>query len=93
MGIEWFRDLSITILAFTTTFLLIFIAVLVYSLYRTVKSTLVRVQAVAKTMSDTVAQIQEGIKPLLSALALVQGVFRGFQGIGKMFKKESKEGG
>jgi hypothetical protein len=93
MGIEWFRDLSITILAFTTTLLLIFIALLVYSLYRTAKSTLLLVQAATKIMSDTVAQIQKDIKPLLSLLDLIQGVFRGFQSIGKIFKKESKEGG
>jgi hypothetical protein len=93
MGIEWFRDLSITILAFTTTILLIFIALLVYSLYRTAKSTLLLVQAAMKIISDTVTQIQKDIKPLLALLSLIQGLFRGFQNIVKMFKKESKEGG
>ncbi len=45
MGIEWFRDLSITILGFVTTAVLIFTAVLVYRLYRTITSTLLMVKA------------------------------------------------
>ena len=93
MGIEWFRDLSITVLAFTTTLLLIFLAILAYSLYRTLKSTMLQIQAAAKIVRDTAGQIQEGIKPVLSILALIQPVFRGLQSIGKMFKRESKEGG
>ncbi len=45
MGIEWFRDLSIAILGFVTTAVLIFAAILVYRLYRTIKSTILLVKA------------------------------------------------
>ena len=93
MGIEWFRDLSITILGFVTTAVLIFIAVLVYRLYRTIKSTLLLVKAASKIAYDTVTLVQEGIKPLLPILALIQGIRGGFESISKMFKKESNEGG
>ncbi len=87
MGIEWFRDLSITIMGFVTTAVLIFIAVLVYRLYRTAKSTLSLVKAASKIAYDTAILVQEGIKPLLSILELIQGIRGGFTGISKMFKK------
>jgi hypothetical protein len=93
MSIEWFRDLSITILGFVTTAVLIFTAILVYRLYRTIRSTLLLVKAASKSVYDTVTQVQEGIKPLLSILELIQGIRGGFQGISKMFKKGSNEGG
>ncbi len=129
MGIEWFRDLSIVILGFVTTAVLIFTAVLVYRLYGKTKSTLLQVRAASKIaydtvtlvqegikdavhtvalvqegiqdtvtlvqdgIKDTVTLVQEGIKPLLPILALIQGIRMGFEGISKMFKKESNEGG
>jgi hypothetical protein len=89
MGIEWFRDLSITILCFVTTAVLIFAAILVYSLYRTLKSTLLQVKSASKIAYDTVARIREGIKPLFTILALIQGFSGGFKEIIKMLKKES----
>ena len=93
MGIEWFRDLSITILGFVTTAVLIFTAILVYRLYRAIKSTLLLVEAASKIAYDTISLVQEAIKPLLPILALIQGIRGGFQGISKMFQKESNEGG
>ncbi len=87
MGIEWFRDLSITILGFVTTAVLIFTAILVYRLYRTIKSTLLLVKAASKTVYSTITLVLECIKPLLPILALIQGIRGGFKGISKMFKK------
>ena len=89
MGIEWFRDLSITILCFVTTAALIFIAIMVYRLYRQIKSTLQLVNAAAKTVQETVTLVQETIKPMLPMLAIVQGIRGGFEFVSKMFKKES----
>jgi hypothetical protein len=48
------------------------------------------VKAASKIAFDTVTQLQEGIKPLLKILALIQGIRGGFQGFSKMLKKESK---
>jgi len=87
MGIEWFRDLSIAMLGFVTTAVLIFTAVIVYRLYREVKSALRLVQAASKVAYDTVSLVQEGIKPLLPVLTLIQGIRGGFLGISKIFKK------
>jgi hypothetical protein len=93
MGIEWFRDLSITILGFVTSVVLIFGAILSYLLYRRIKSTLLSVNAAAKAVQDTVTVVQEIIKPLLPILALIQGIRSGFESIFKIFRKESNEGG
>ena len=62
MGIEWFRDLSIVILGFVTTAVLIFTAVLVYRLYRKITTTLFLVQTLMKSVNDTVNTVEEIIK-------------------------------
>ncbi|MFH0768325.1 MAG: hypothetical protein V1932_02000 [Chloroflexota bacterium] len=85
MGIEWFRDLSITILGFVTTAVLIFAAVLVYRLYRTIKSTLLLVKAASKIVYDTITLVQGG--PLATILALIQGIRGGFKSLSKILKK------
>ena len=89
MSIEWFRDLSITILFFVTTAVLIFAAILVYRLYRMLMSIMLLIKAASKIAYDTVSLVQECIKPLLPILAVIQGIRGGFEGISKMFKKES----
>ena len=92
MGIEWFRDLSITILGFVTVAVLIFTAVLVFRLYRTIQSTLLGVNAVTKSVQETINLVQESIKPVLGIMSLIQGLHGGLQGIFKIFKKENSEG-
>jgi len=62
LGIEWFRDLSIAILGFVTTAVLIFTAVLVYRLYRKTTTTLFLVQTLMKSVNDTVNTVEEIIK-------------------------------
>ena len=92
MGVEWYRDLSITILGFVTTAVLIFIAILVYRLYRTTKATLFLIRAASKGVLETVTMVQEGIKPLLMIMAVVQGIRGGLECFFKKFRKESSEG-
>ncbi|RJQ38544.1 MAG: hypothetical protein C4555_04925 [Dehalococcoidia bacterium] len=87
MGIEWFRDLSITILGFVTSGVLIFIMVLIYHLYRKAKSALQMAESALKIAHDTVSLVQAGIKPLLPILTLIQGIRGGYKGISKIFKK------
>jgi len=87
MGIEWFHDLSITILGFVTTAVLIFTAILGYRLYREVKSALLLAKSASKIAHDTVSLVQEGIKPLLPILVVIQGIRGGFKGISEIFKK------
>ena len=93
MGIEWFRDLSVTILCFVTTAAIILIATLIYLLYRKAKSALLLAESAAKKAYDTVTIIQEFIKPLLLIISLIQGICGGLGGISKIFSKGNNEGG
>ena len=93
MGIEWFRDLSITILGFTASVVLIFMAVIAYRLYRSARLALLSIKAASQSISDIVTLVQEGIKPVIWILALIKGIREAFEGISKMFKKGSDEGG
>ena len=85
MDIEWFRDLSIAILGFVTSAVLIFVAVLSYRLYRRASAALLLVKSTSKIAYDTVTMVQQG--PLITILALIQGIRGGFKGISKIFKK------
>ena len=93
MGIEWFRDLSITILCFVTTAVIIFASILGYRLYRKAKSALQLAESAAKKAYDTVTVVQEFIKPLLPIISLIQGICGGLGGISKIFNKGNNEGG
>jgi len=65
------------------------LASVVYRLYRTLMSIMLLIKAASKIAYDTVSLVQECIKPLLPILAVIQGIRGGFEGISKMFKKES----
>jgi hypothetical protein len=93
MDMTWFRDLSITILGFVTTAVLIFASILGYRLYRKAKSALQLAEAAAKKAYDTVTVVQEFIKPLPSIISLIQGICGGLGGISKIFNKGNNEGG
>jgi len=93
MDMTWFRDLSITILGFVTTAVLIFASILGYRLYRKAKSALQLAESAAKKAYDTVTVVQEFIKPLLPIISLIQGICGGLGGISKIFNKGNNEGG
>jgi hypothetical protein len=85
--------LSITILGFVTTAVLIFAAVLAYRLYRSTQSTLLVIKAASKVAYDTAVMVQEGIKPVLGILALIKGISEGIKSFSKIFKKEESPEG
>jgi len=59
MGIEWFRDLSIIIFCLVSTVTLIFVAIIIFRLYRKMAVTLSLVQTLIKSVTDTVNKIEE----------------------------------
>jgi hypothetical protein len=90
VGIEWFRDLSITVLGFVASAVLILAAILGYRLYRTTLSTLLLVKSTANMAHDVVGLVQGVLKPLLPILAVIQGISAGFKGFRNMFNKEGE---
>jgi hypothetical protein len=95
MGIEWYRDLSITLMGFVTTavllvlvlattVILIIATIHAFRLYRKAKAVLLRVEATLNIGRNTLL-MGEG---LIAMLALIQGVRRGFEGFGAVRKKK-----
>jgi hypothetical protein len=89
MGIEWFRDLSITLLGFISTAVLIFVAILAFRLYHTAKSTMLKVKEASQKASETIGMVQEIIKPVLQITSLLQVVIGGCKNFTNMFKREN----
>jgi hypothetical protein len=107
MDIGWFRDLVICIWGLVAT-VVIFLAVLSYSLYRRTRSVLNSVEAVSnraasvvdsveaisKAIRDIVAYVgDEVVRPVIQVTALVQGIRQGIDAIGRLFRKREQEGG
>jgi hypothetical protein len=95
MGIEWYRDLSITLMGFVTTagllvlilattIILIVATILAFRLYRKAKNVLLQVEASLNIGRNTLL-MGEG---LIAILAFIQGVRRGFEGFGQSEKKK-----
>ena len=93
MTIEWFRDLVICIAGVVLTGVLVFIAVMAYSLYRRTKSTLDSTNAILAAVQKFSNYVQdEAAKPLIQMLALLQGISQGVGTFSNLFRKR-KEGG
>jgi len=73
MSIEWLRDLIIIIAGIVTIGVLIFIAVLAYSIYRRMKP-----------MLDVISTFSKLMAPLV---AMVQGIRQGIATFMEFFKK------
>ncbi len=88
MSIDWFRDLVICISGLMATVVLVFIAVLLYSLYRRTRSILDSIKATTATVQGISSYVgNEVAKPLIQVVALVQGIRQGIDTINKFFKK------
>lgn len=92
MSIEWYRDLFICILGLVAAGVLIFVAVLSYSLYRRIRSILDSIKTTSRTIQWISSYIgDEVVKPVIQVAAVVQGMRQGIGTISRFFKKQ--EGG
>lgn len=92
MGIDWFRDLAISIFGLVAAGVLIFITVLFFSLYRRIKVILDSVKTTSKTIQGLSSYVgDEVVKPVIELAAIIQGVRQGIDTVSRLFKK--KEGG
>ncbi len=88
MSIDWFRDLIICIFGLVATGVLIFFAVLLYSIYRRTRSILDLVKATAANIQGISSYVGEGVvKPAIQVVTLIQGIRQGIDAISKFFKK------
>ncbi len=91
MSIDWFRDLVISISGLVLIGVLIFIAVLSYSLYRRTKAILDSVKTTSRTIQRVSSYVgDEVVKPITQIVALIQGIRQGIDAVSNLFRK--KEG-
>jgi hypothetical protein len=70
----------------------IFIAVLLWSLYRRVRTILNSVKVTSKTIQSISSYVgDEVVKPVIELAAIIQGIRQGVDTVGRLFKK--REGG
>lgn len=92
VDIAWFRDLFLCIFGVVATVVLVFLAVLGYSLYRRLKVVLNSAKATAKTVEGISTYVgDEVMKPILQIAALIQGLRHGIDSAARFFRR--REGG
>ncbi|MBA7685528.1 hypothetical protein ES703_93953 [subsurface metagenome] len=92
MSIDWFRDLIICIFGIVAAGVLVFLAVLLYLLYRRTTSILDSVKATSTTIQGITSYVgEEVVKPVVQVASMIQGIRQGIDTISKFFKKQ--EGG
>jgi len=88
VGIDWFRDLVICVFGLVATGVVIFIAVVLFLLYRRVRAILDSVKATSRTIQGVTSYVgDEVVKPVIEVAAIIQGIRQGIDTIGKFFKK------
>ena len=89
MSIDWFRDLVISIWGLVTTGVLIFVAVLLFLLYRRTKAILDSIKATSRNIQGISSYVgDEVVKPVVEIAAIIQGVRQGIDTIGRFLRKE-----
>ncbi len=89
MDIGWFRDLVIVILGIVAVGVLVFVSVLLYSLYRRIKPILDAIKTTSRTVEGICSSWGEGLmKPLIQVVAVVQGIRQGIDTVSKLFGKK-----
>ena len=92
MNIEWFRDLVVCIFGLGTVIAVIFIAVLVFLLYRRIMPILDSLQATTKTVENLSSCVEvEVAKPLAQVAAFVQGIRQAVDLVGRFTKKKEED--
>ena len=89
MDIAWFRDLVICVWGLVATLLLIFLAVLVFLLYRKAKVVLNSIEMASSTIWRISCTVEDEIvKPVVQIVSLVQGIRLGVDFLSRFFKKK-----
>ena len=92
MTLDWLRDLIIVICGIAGTLIAVFIAILIFRLYRqlkeitdSAKTTVKGVQSTWSFLSDTVVQ------PVIQVTSLIQGVRQAINAVTKRAARERKD--
>ena len=89
MSVDWFRDLIICISGLVLVGVLIFVAVMAYSLYRRAKYILDTMKATSAAIHGMSSYVRDEVaKPLVQVVTLIQGIRQGMDTISTLFKKK-----
>ncbi len=92
MSIEWFRDLVLSIFGLGATIAVIFIAVVVFLLYRRLKPVLDSLKATTKTVENLSSCVEvEVAKPLAQVAAFVQGIRQAVSLVSRFTKRKEED--
>jgi hypothetical protein len=92
VSIDWFRDLVICIFGLGATVVLIFIAILAFSLYRRLRPTLDSLRKTAKTVENLSACVEEEVaRPLAKIAAFIHGVREAVGLVGRFTKRREED--
>ena len=78
MSIEWLRDLIICIMGLVATGVLIFLSVLLFSLYR-------RSRHIMDSVAAILSVVQSALTPVFQVLAVIRGLRQGVDTMSKFF--------
>jgi uncharacterized protein YoxC len=92
VSIEWFSDLVVCIFGLGTVIAVIFIAVLVYLLYRRIMPILDSLKATSKTVENLSSCVEvEVARPLAQLAAFVQGIRQAVDLVGRFTKRKGED--
>jgi tellurite resistance protein TehA-like permease len=77
MGIEWFRDLSITIMGFAAAVMSIVLVIVVLRLQRNAKEVLQELKVASVLARDTAEMVHDGVQPVASMLGFFRAMSHG----------------
>lgn len=87
MGIEWFRDLSITVMGFAFALAVIIGIIVLLSLQRKVNALLRELKTASTVARGTVEMVHDSIEPIASVLGTLKSLRHG---TGRETKSEKK---
>ncbi len=74
MGIEWYRDLSVTILGFGATAVLFILMIVALRLQRSANQVLKEMKAASVLARESAEIVRDGVEPLAALAGLVKAV-------------------
>ncbi len=76
MGIEWYRDLSVTILGFGATAVLFIMMIVALRLQRNANQVLKELKAASILARESAEIVRDGVEPVASILGIAKAVSR-----------------
>jgi hypothetical protein len=92
VSIDWFRDLVICIFGLGATVVVIFLAVLAFLIFLSIRTIIDSVKKTTKTVENISSCVEEEVvKPLAQVAAFIQGIRQAVSLVGRFTKKKEED--